>query len=275
MPETPKIFALFGDPVKDSLFPVTLNAAFLAAGYSWPYVPFRANEDTLADLFERLKRDDLAGANFASPCEEAAVALCDQLSAEAELLAAVDTVRFHARKVEGLNTAVNGFARSLDELALSLADERVLILGANAPARACGVALEQAGASVTFAAQDLARPRPGVSTRATVIRIADADVFLAEKKPAALVNAAPPEEAIDTPLIDYGAIPSGCFVYDLACGRRTPLLEAAEARGLRYADGTATFIYRSARAFEIWTGVEAPLDAMRRAATAELQKREL
>lgn len=271
---TEKLFALFGDPVKDSLFPVTLNAAFLAAGYKWPYVPFRANEDTLGDLFEQLKRDGLAGANFSPPCEEAAVSLCNRLSAEAELLAAVNTVRLAADAVEGFNTAVYGFALSLDELRLNLAGERALILGAGVAARACGAALEQAGASVTFAVQDVARPRPGISTRATVIRGADADVFLAEKKPAALVNAALPESG-DAPPIDFSAIPSTCLVYDLSCGLRTPLLEAAGARGLRHTDGTAMFVYESARVFELWTGAEAPLDAMRRAATAELQKREL
>jgi len=276
MSEASKIFALFGDPVKDSLCPVVLNAAFTAAGYNWPYVPFRANEETLACLFERLKREGLAGANAAFPCQEAAVALCTRLSAEAELLGAVDTVRLSADAVEGFHTAVDGFARSLDELALNFAGEPVLILGAGATARASGVALEQGGASVTYAARDLTRPRPGVSTRATVIRAADADFFLAEKKPAAVVNAAPPEGTTETPLaIDYAAIPSGCFVYDLSYGRPTPLLEAAAARGLRHADGTTMFLYRSARAFEIWTGSQAPLHAMRRAATAELRKREL
>jgi len=73
---------------------------------------------------------------------------------------------------------------------------------------------------------------------------------------------------------DYDVIPPGCFVYDLNCGPPTSLLKAAEERGLRAADGLSMFTYKAARAFELWTGVEAPLDVMRRAAALELEKRD-
>jgi len=273
--EVQKIVALFGDAATASLPAAMHNAAFPATGLPWSYIPFRADETTLPGLFARLKGDGLAGADFAYPCEEAAVGLCDELSEEAELLAAVNTARVGADGVRGYNVDAYAFARSLGELGLEVARKAALVLGTGAAARACGLALEQAGAAVTYAAPDLTRPRPGVSTRATVITWRDAERFLTERKPAALVDATPPASPADGPApFDYDVIPPGCFVYDLNCGPPTSLLKAAEERGLRAADGLSMFTYKAARAFELWTGVEAPLDVMRRAAALELEKRD-
>jgi len=274
MSEDLKIYALFGGAVNESLFPATLNAAFAAAGLKWPYVPFRADGETLTGLFARLATDGLAGANFIYPCEEAAAALCTELSPEAAALAAADAVRCTPGVVEGFKLDVYAFARSLDELGLDVVGKPALVLGGGPAARACGLVLEQARAAVTYAVRDVTRPRPGVSSQATVIRMEDASAFPANKKPVALINAEPATPAPDLPPLNYDAIPKDCFVFDLTYTRRTGLLEAAEKRGLRHADGLAMFLYKSCRAFELWTGGEAPFDVMRRAAAAELAKRD-
>ncbi len=273
MGDVQKIVALFGDAATAPLSAAMHNAAFPAAGLAWSYIPFRADAATLSGLFARLKGDGLAGADFAHPCEEAAVGLCDELSAEAKLLAAVNTARIGADGVRGYNVDAFAFERSLGELGLDVARTVALVLGTGPAARGCGLALERAGAAVTYAARDLTRPRPGVSTRATVIRWSDAERFLSEREPAMLVDATPAASPADGPApFDYNAVPPGCFVYDLNRYRRTPLLKAAEDRGLQAADGLALLIYKAARAFELWTGVEPPLDVMRRAAALELEK---
>ncbi|NIT35467.1 MAG: hypothetical protein GTN49_03025 [candidate division Zixibacteria bacterium] len=275
MGEVQKIVALFGHPVTPSLSAAMHNAAFPATGLEWSYIPFRADATTLPGLFARLKGNGLAAADFAYPCEEAAVGLCDELSEEAKLLAAVNTARISAEAVRGHNVDASAFERSLGELGLEVARKAVLVLGTGAAARACGLALERAGAAVTYAARDLTRPRPGVSTRATVIAWNDAERFLTVRKPAALIDATLTEAAAEgPPSFDYDAIPRGCFVYDLNCGCPTSLLKAAADRALRAADGLSMLIYKAARAFELWTGAEAPLDVMRRAAAAELEKGE-
>ena len=43
----------------------------------------------------------------------------------------------------------------------------------------------------------------------------------------------------------------------------TPLLEAARARGARAVNGVGMLLHQAARAFTIWTGVPAPITAMR------------
>ncbi len=210
------------------------------------------------------------------PCQEAAVALCDELSAEAELLKAVTTARVRGDAVEGFNVDVYAFGRALEELAVDVTGTPALILGVGATPRACGLALERARANVTYAARELTRPRPGLSSHATVIRTEDVPLFLTGKRPALLVDArtAGPTEA-GPPPFDYDVIPPGCFVFDAAYDRRTPLLQAAEEKGLRHADGLTMLLFAAERAFALWTGLDASLDVMRRAATTELEKRKL
>ena len=270
------LVASFGGAANLSVAAAIYNAAFQAAGLNWSYIPVRADATTLAELFARLRGDGLAGADFDSSCQEAAVALCDDLSAEAELLKAVTTGRVRGDAVEGFNVDVHAFGRALEEPAVDVTGKPALILGAGATARACGLALERARANVTYAAGELTRPRPGLSSHATVIRTEDVALFLTGKRPALLVDATAfnPSEA-GPPPFDYDVIPPGCFVYDVSYGQRTPLLQAAAERGLRHADGLNMLLYAAERAFALWTGLDAPFDVMRRAATTELEKRKL
>lgn len=276
MKENHRLVASFGDAANVSLATAIHNAAFPAAGLNWSYVPFRADATTLAELFARLRGDGLAGADFGPPCQEAAVALCDELSAEAELLKAVTTARVRGDAVEGFNVDVYAFGRALEELAVDVTGKPALILGVGATARACGLALERARANVTYAAGELTRPRPGLSSHAAVIRTEDVALLLTGKRPALLVDArtAGPTEA-GPPPFDYDVISPGCFVYDVSYDQRTPLLQAAEEKGLRHADGLTMLLFAAERAFALWTGLDAPLDVMRRAATTELEKRKL
>jgi shikimate dehydrogenase len=46
---------------------------------------------------------------------------------------------------------------------------------------------------------------------------------------------------------------------------RTTTAEAAAAAGARVLDGLEVLVAQGASSFQLWTGVEAPLDAMRRA----------
>jgi shikimate dehydrogenase len=49
----------------------------------------------------------------------------------------------------------------------------------------------------------------------------------------------------------------------------TPFLAAARSRGIRAANGLGMLVHQAALAFERWTGVDAPLAAMRAAAARD------
>jgi shikimate dehydrogenase len=49
----------------------------------------------------------------------------------------------------------------------------------------------------------------------------------------------------------------------------TPFLAAARARGIQAVNGLGMLVHQAALAFEGWTGVDAPLDVMREAASRD------
>ncbi|MGH2587813.1 MAG: shikimate dehydrogenase family protein, partial [Dehalococcoidia bacterium] len=67
-------------------------------------------------------------------------------------------------------------------------------------------------------------------------------------------------------------IPAGILVCDIVANPpETPLLTRARARGCRTLGGLPMLIRQGAAAFELWTGHEAPLEVMFRAAGAVLR----
>ncbi len=66
-----------------------------------------------------------------------------------------------------------------------------------------------------------------------------------------------------SPLADaiLALLPPTATMYDCVYGR-TPLLRAAEARGLRAIDGLGMLIHQGAVSWEMWTGQPPPLAAM-------------
>jgi shikimate dehydrogenase len=71
---------------------------------------------------------------------------------------------------------------------------------------------------------------------------------------------------LDPDLLHAGQIVIDAVYYPV----RTELLEAASARGARAVDGVGMLVGQAAIAFERWTGVVAPIDAMRAAADRHL-----
>jgi shikimate dehydrogenase len=75
-----------------------------------------------------------------------------------------------------------------------------------------------------------------------------------------VVNATPVRDAV---LVELNA---GQTVVDLAYGpEETALVAAARALGCEVVDGLEALVRQGAASFRLWTGVEPPVDAMRRA----------
>jgi shikimate dehydrogenase len=58
------------------------------------------------------------------------------------------------------------------------------------------------------------------------------------------------------------------IVSSLVYHRKTDLLAAAQTRGLQTIDGAGMLLHQGVLAFEIWTGVRAPIEPMRAALAA-------
>jgi shikimate dehydrogenase len=219
--------ALLGEPVAESLSPRMQNAAFEAAGLDWAYVACEVAPDGLDAAVRGLAALGFAGANVTIPHKQAVVALCDEAEGSS-----VNTLVFRDGRVLGLNTD--------KEIVAGIRAERVCLIGAGGAAEAL---------------------RPGLSGEVHVYsRRGDwpPDPTGADL----IVNATPVRDEL---LVEPQA---GQIVVDLAYypdGRRTALVESAHVVGAEVVDGLEALVRQGAASFERWTGVLAPVEAMRAA----------
>ncbi|MEO5634470.1 shikimate dehydrogenase [Gaiella sp.] len=235
---TTTLVGLLGWPTSHSLSPPMQNSAFAALGLDWAYVPLPTAPELLADAVRGLSAMGFAGANVTIPHKQAVVELCDELDDVARAAGSVNTLVLDSGRVLGSSTDGDAVISQVDA-----AGRRALVLGAGGSALAVVDALDRAGAEVTT----VSRRESGWPPSA-----AGYDV---------LVNATPvKEELIVNPHV-------GMQVVDLAYlsdGRETALVEAARAAGCEVVvDGLDVLLLQGAASFERWTGLPAPLVAMR------------
>lgn len=233
------------------------NAAFEAAGLDWTYELMDVSSENLRGAVEKLRSDDVAGANVTIPHKQAVMELLDGLDAEAIRAHAVNTIVRDGDRLTGSNTDVAGIRAAISEVGLRPAGANVVILGGGGSARAAAVALE--GAHLTFVSRhpehdDLPGRVIGWSDMAMPGYARSADLLL---------NATPLGRREEMP-IRPAALPKQGVVIDLVyVTGGTPLIRKARSLGLRAADGWVILLAQGARSFEAWTGRDAPLDAMR------------
>ena len=218
--------ALLGKPVAESLSPRMQNAAFSAAGLDWEYVTWEVDPEGLAAAVDEVRRE-WAGANVTIPHKLAAAALCDEPECES-----VNTLVVRDGRVLGFNTD--------KEIVAGIEAERVCLIGAGGAAKALLPGLH--GDVRTFTRKGSWPPDAS-----------GCDL---------VVNATPVrDELLVEPRVEQ-------TVVDLAYrgdGRPTTLVEAARAAGCKVVDGYEALVRQGAASFELWTGVPAPVDAMRSA----------
>jgi shikimate dehydrogenase len=221
------LVALLGHPVSHSLSPRMQNAAFAARGLDWTYVACDVDPEKLADAVRGLQALGFAGANVTIPHKQAAAELCDEAEG-----GAVNTLVFRDSRVHGFNTD--------KEIVAGIKAERVCLIGAGGAAASVLSGLD--GEVRTFSRKgDWPPDADGcdVIVNATPVR----DELLVQPHP-------------------------GQVIVELAYAAGEPetaLVRAARAAGCEVIDGREALVRQGAASFELWTGVAAPVEAMRTA----------
>ncbi|MFN2450364.1 MAG: shikimate dehydrogenase [Candidatus Baltobacteraceae bacterium] len=128
--------ALIGDPVVHSHSPRLHARFFEEAGMQGSYVAIRVPRGNAVDVIRRMRIDDYTGLNVTYPLKEEALEACDELTEEAALAGAVNTI-FFGGAIVGHNTDGIGARGALEQLlGQPVALERIGILGTGATARA-------------------------------------------------------------------------------------------------------------------------------------------
>jgi shikimate dehydrogenase len=274
-----KLTGLFGYPVEHSLSPSMHNDAFAKLGLNYLYLLFSIEPDNVDQAVAGIRGLGISGINVTIPHKQAVIPHLDQLSEEAELIGAVNTIENKEGTLIGHNTDGRGFIRSLKEETNFVAtDKSVLLVGAGGAARAISFQLALEGIEKLFItdlelskAEDLATEiKDNTDVEVVTIgqeKIADiiADLDL-------LVDSTPvgmhPNVDVD-PVVGADLLHQDLIVYDVVYNpQETVLLQAAKRAGATAVSGLGMLLYQGVIAFEIWTGQQAPVDVMREALQA-------
>ncbi len=271
-----RVAAVIGRPVRHSLSPVMHNAAFAASGLDWVYVAFEVPDGGAAAALDAVRALGIEGLSVTMPHKTDVARAVDRCSVVAEQLDAVNCVRRVGGQLVGENTDGEGLMRSLRESAgFDAAGQRCVVLGAGGAARAVVLALAAAGAAeVAVVNRSRERAEQAAALAGPVGRVRGVD---AVDGAALVVNATPvgmagtAGGAADDSPVAAARLGPGQVIADLVYHPlRTPLLELAALRGAAQVSGLGMLLHQAGLAFELWTGVPAPIEAMRVAALAQL-----
>ena len=255
---TTRASCLIGWPAAHSRSPLIhhywLRQFGIEGGSSIEAVP----PEGFAEFVLHLSTHGFVGANVTSPHKERALALTAP-DERARAVGAANTLWYDGDILRSTNTDIEGFINNLDASAPGWDKiEDALVLGAGGSSRAVVFGLIERGIKRVHLANRTIERAQALADQfgANVHPVAWDAIGDVLPRAALLVNTTSlgmkGQPSLD---IDVGLLPSHAAVADLVyVPLQTPLLAAAQARGLKTADGLGMLLHQAVRGFELWFG---------------------
>ena len=266
-----RLAAVVANPIKHSISPFIHNSAFEATNTNGVYLAWEVDATELAETVANIRRYQMYGINLSMPYKEQVIPYLDQLSEEACLIGAVNTVVNREGTLIGYNTDGKGFFKSLPSFKIS--GKRMVLLGAGGAAKAILAqaildGVSQISVFVRSSSMEKTRPYLEKIQNATGFRV---DLFALEDvqdlqdsitQADLLVNATSVGmDGSSQPIPTSILLPEKLLVADVIYQPfETPFLKWARNQGNQSINGLGMLLYQAAEAFELWTGKEMPTD---------------
>ncbi|MDH3277952.1 MAG: shikimate dehydrogenase [Nitrosopumilus sp.] len=266
-----KTFAVIGDPIDHSLSPNIHSAAFRELNLENSYIAYKIPKGELKEGIEALKKIKIDGFNVTIPHKIEMMKYLDKMDETCSIIGAVNTVTNNEGILKGYNTDMDGFLDPFKKKEIQIKDKKILLLGAGGAARAIvtGFAKEKAR-HLTIANRTLENANSlaqfankiGLDANATTlekveINLADFDI---------IVNATSIGLKNELSPISLETIKPESVVYDIIyMPMNTDFIKKAKEKGAKIIYGYEMLLGQAVRAFEIWNGIEAPYNAMKKA----------
>jgi shikimate dehydrogenase len=227
--------------------------------------------ESLPQLLDAAQQQGFAGVNITHPCKQSVIPLLDELSEDAAVIGAVNTVVFSAGKRIGHNTDCWGFAESFRRGLVDVASDRVVLLGAGGAGSAVANAALQIGVTRllihdvdctrAFALAERLRHRFGADRVAAVTNLSSAMAAadgLIQATPVGMIGH--PGLPLPIELLRPTHWVAEIIYFPL----ETELLKSARLLGCRTLDGSGMVVFQAAEAFRLFTGVAPDYERMLR-----------
>ncbi len=254
-----KVYGVAGNPIRSSLSPVMMNAAFRRETVNAVYLALQTSK--VDDLLKLVTAIPIQGVSITMPLKQDILPYLEQTDALTAKIGSCNTIRLLDGKLYGFNTDVQGILIPLEKR-LSLRGAKVLVLGAGGVARAAVFGLRDKGAEVFIlnrtpeTAQKLARQSGSKTIRKEALAKTSFDVII-NATPVGMAGLKPAPPILEAKDLNTK------LVFDLVYNPlETPLIRLARQQGIPIILGVEMFVQQGARQFEIFTGKPAPEEEM-------------
>ncbi|MFH1194147.1 MAG: shikimate dehydrogenase [bacterium] len=269
-----KIISVIGHPIKHSLSPLMHNISFELNGLNYIYLPFDVPSQNLKAAIRGMVALNIKGINVTLPHKEKISQFINEISEEAGVIGAVNTVVNDNGTLYGYNTDVNGVIETLNPYKDDINGATVSVIGAGGAARSVIYALiryfkvnqiniinrtEQTADSLKtyFATKML---YDGIKT----YELVPPDLVKVFSESKLIINASPlgmTPEIDDSATTIAESFNKDQIVFDLVYNPlKTKFLSLAEKQGAKIENGLKMFVEQGARSFELWTGDKMPVE---------------
>jgi shikimate dehydrogenase len=263
-------YAIFGNPLGQSLSPLMHNAAFAKIGIDARYGI--CETDDAEQAIRRFREMGLRGASVTIPFKETIIPLLDEVDETAREIGAVNTIVERDGRLTGFNTDGIGLILDLKEWLDEIRIKTFVILGAGGAARAAVYSLLQEGA-IPIVVNRTPERAEALAGRfgCRWVPFGGIDGLRAD----VLINTTPVGMYPKTDATPLSQTQASRFAYvmDMIYNPvKTRLLREAAASGCAIRSGLGMFVHQGAEQFRIWTGMKPPVERMRNAVMERLLK---
>lgn len=274
------LYALLGSPVSHSISPLMHNASFKALGLNNVYLCFDVSDTNLEETITGLKNIGIKGFNCTYPDKNKMCMLADELSPAAEMIGAVNTVLNDNGRLKGYNTDGTGYMMAVKDAGYDIIGKKMTLLGAGGAASAICVQAAIDGVSEidVYSIRDQFWDRAvklidninnNTNCKASLFEFNDDVSFRNSVSTSAiLTNATSVGLAPDIdncPVSDTSVFREGLIVSDVIYNpKETKLLSLAKDAGCSIFNGMYMLLYQGAEAFNIWTGMNMPVEYIKK-----------
>ncbi|OPL12780.1 MAG: shikimate dehydrogenase [delta proteobacterium ML8_D] len=270
-----QICAVIGNPIAHSLSPAIHNAAFLELDLDFVYVAYRV-EDVKNALAGMRALNNFRGMSVTIPHKTSIIKYMDEVTEVDRSIGSINTVINEHGKLLGFGTDGPGALKAIIDAGVEIGGKRVLMLGSGGAARAISFTLARNTRLKDLSILDVneimfqqlaADLRAGTDAFIKSELLTDKSLETAMEKADIIIHCTPVGMQ---PNKDSSLIPAELFrlnqvVFDVVyTPLETKLLAEARSCGLKVISGIDMFINQAVLQFERFTGVDAPVDVMRR-----------
>ncbi len=266
-----KTFAVIGDPIDHSLSPTIHNAAYRELGLECTYIAYKIPKDQLDVEIDSLKKIKISGFNVTIPHKINMLEFLDEMDENCRIIGATNTVINEDGYLKGYNTDMDGFLEPIKNRNITIKDSNVLLLGSGGAARAiiAGMAKEKAK-EVTIInrtkehATELKEFSINLGLDAEVKSITEMNDLHTDYN--FIINSSSLGLKNEFNIVPPEIINEETIVYDIVYKPvNTELIKESKKKNAEIIYGYEMLLSQAIRSFEIWLGMEAPYDTMKKA----------